>query len=252
MRAIGKVILVGAGPGDPELITVKGLKAIQQADAILYDALSGESLLDEAKHDAEIVYVGKRCGKHSLKQPDINRLLADMAAKHKTVVRLKGGDPFVFGRGHEELSYLKERRIEVELIPGISSVTSLPLLQEVPLTKRGISESFWVLTGTTKDHKLSKDIKTAVQTDATLVILMGLRKIGEISQLLIDSGKAELPIMIVKNGSRKDQTVIIGHANNIEDRLNALYSDGPGVIIIGEVVALHEEFIHQYVLETWA
>ncbi len=248
---MGKVILVGAGPGDPELITIKGLRAIQRADVILYDALSGEELLLKAKPNAKLIYVGKRCGKHSLKQHDINILLYKMAEKYECVVRLKGGDPFVFGRGHEELTFLREKEVDVEVVPGISSVTSIPLLENIPLTKRGLAESFWVLTGTTKDHKLSHDIELGIQTNATLVILMGLRKIGEIVALLHQYNKSDVPIMIVKNGSRKGQSVILGDAFNIEQKLDTSRSDGPGIIVIGEVVALHKEFIHQYVLESW-
>ena len=243
-----KVILVGAGPGDPELISVKGLKAIQAADVILYDALSSEELLSEASEHAELIYVGKRCTKHSLKQGDINALIFQKSQQAQIVVRLKGGDPFVFGRGHEEQVYLENRGVRVEVIPGISSVTSLASLQHVPLTRRGISESFWVLTGTTKDHRLSNDVRNAVRTDATLVILMATRKLSLISQLLIDAGKSGVPMMVIESGSKADEKVYLG---NPEEFINGLTLDGPGIIVIGEVVSLHHDYVKSYVAETW-
>ncbi len=243
-----KVILVGAGPGDPELISVKGLKAIQAADVILYDALSSEELLLEVSDSAELIYVGKRCTKHSLKQADINALIYQKAKHARIVVRLKGGDPYIFGRGHEEQVYLEKRGVRVEVIPGISSVTSLASLQHVPLTRRGISESFWVLTGTTKDHQLSEDVRKAVHTDATIVILMATRKLATISQLLIDAGKNEIPMMVIESGSKKDEKVYLGSPM---DFLNGLSLDGPGVIVIGDVVALHHDYVKTYVTERW-
>ncbi len=243
-----KVILVGAGPGDPELISVKGLKAIQTADVILYDALSSEELLSEAPDRAEVIYVGKRCTKHSLKQGDINALIYQKSKTARSVVRLKGGDPFIFGRGHEEQVYLEKRGVQVEVIPGISSVTSLASLQHVPLTRRGVSESFWVLTGTTKDHQLSEDVKKAVHTDATLVILMATRKLSLISQLLINAGKADIPMMIIESGSKTDEKVFLGSPI---DFVNGLTLSGPGIIVIGEVVALHRDYVKAYVTERW-
>lgn len=246
-----KAYLVGAGPGDPELITIKGLRAIETADVILYDALSSEKLLEYAPDNAELIYVGKRCGKHSLKQQDINALLAQMAKKHNQIVRLKGGDPFIFGRGYEEMDFLRELNIDVEVIPGISSVTGVPARQGVPLTSRNVSESFWVLTGTTKDHKLSKDIDLAVQSSATLVILMGMRSLDKICDKLMRAGKRDTPMMIVQNGTCKNEKLILGSAETLMNKLEAGYESSPGIIIVGEVVALHPQFIHEYALETW-
>ena len=243
------MLLVGAGPGDPELISVKGLKAIQSADVILYDALSSDDLLKEARADAELIYVGKRCTKHSLKQADINALIYQKAQQFKNVVRLKGGDPFIFGRGHEEKDFLLRRGIHVEVVPGISSVTSLAGLQGVPLTRRNISESFWVLTGTTKDHQLSKDVTQAITTDATLVILMATKKLAQISKLLMASGKSDVPMMIIENGSKTEEKVYIGTPVEFK---NGLELSGPGIIIVGEVVSLHHDFIHSYALQEWA
>lgn len=247
----GKVSIVGAGPGDPELITLKGLNAIKMADVILYDALSSEELLEYSRAGTELIYVGKRCGKHSLKQEDINSLILQMTKKHQHVVRLKGGDPFVFGRGHEELSFLKKFNITVDLIPGISSVTSLPLLQEVPLTRRNISESFWVLTGTTKSHELSKDVYLAAKSDATIVILMGMKKLEKISKVFKNERKGTLPVLVISKGATNDEEIAIGTVETIHEEVTARQIGSPGIIIIGEVVSLHPQFIHQYALEKW-
>ena len=211
----GIVKLVGAGPGEKDLITVKGLKAIQEADVILYDALVNTELLKEAHSDAELIFVGKRTGAHSSTQEEINLLLLQSALTYDNVVRLKGGDPFIFGRGHEEIEYLRNFDVTAEVIPGITSVTALPALQKLPLTRRGIAESFWVLTGTTSYGTLSKDIRLGVQSSATLVIVMGIGKIAQIANLLIEEGKAELPIMIIQNGSMHDEKILISDARSI-------------------------------------
>jgi len=248
----GRVTLVGAGPGDPELITVRGMKAIEKADVILYDALSADELLSYARPDCMKVYVGKRCGRHSLKQADINTLIIQYARQYDHIVRLKGGDPFVFGRGHEEMVSLERLGIEVTVVPGISSVTSLPLLQSVPLTRRNVSESFWVMTGTTKRHEVSKDIYQAAQSDATAVILMGMNKLKEIAEIYCRAGKSELPVMVISKGSTKDEAVAISTAEEISQKVEDLGLETPGIIILGEVVGLHPSFVHQKALATWA
>jgi len=248
----GKVTLVGAGPGDAELITVKGMKAIQSANIVLYDALIGAEILDFAGPETELIYVGKRCGQHSLKQEDINALIVQCASRAHQVVRLKGGDPFVFGRGHEELSFLKKHNIEVEVIPGISSSISLPLLQQVPLTKRRIAESFWVLTGTTKSHQLSADIRLAAGSAATLVILMGMRKLPEICDLLQEANKGDVPVMVISNGSTNEEKVALGTATSIVAEVVSLGIGAPGIIVVGEVVSLHPNFVKESVVAQWS
>jgi len=245
------VIILGAGPGDPELITIKGFKAIQQADVILYDALSSSELLDHAKPGAECIYVGKRCGQHSLKQVDINTLILQKAREHKKVVRLKGGDPYVFGRGHEEYTFLRKHDILVEVIPGISSVTSLPLLQNVPLTRRNVAESFWVITATTKDHAISQDIILAAQSNATIVILMGMRKIDEIASIYVQNGRADLPAMVISKGSTQEEKYVLGEISTLSHQVKINQIPSPGIIIIGEVVSLHPNYIRQHALSTW-
>jgi uroporphyrin-III C-methyltransferase len=246
-----KVSLIGAGPGDPELITLKGLKAIKSADAILYDALVNEELLSYARRDAVLIPVGKRCGEHSMTQDEINLTIIQSVYQYGHVVRLKGGDPFIFGRGYEELEYIRSFDIPVEIIPGISSSTSLPLLQSVPLTSRGVAESFWVITGTTKQHRLSTDIALAAQSTATVVILMGLRKIRAIADLFLAQNKASLPVMIILNGSRSDEQVVISTIDEIADKMNQIQHHGPGLIVIGAAVALHPEYVKDYTLQNW-
>ncbi len=247
----GKVTLVGAGPGDPELITVKGMKALSSADVILYDALSAEELLSYASPECIKIYVGKRCGRHSLKQADINTLILSYAKQYGHVVRLKGGDPFVFGRGHEEKISLEKLGFKVDVIPGISSSTSLPLIQGVPLTRRNISESFWVMTGTTKDHHISEDIYQAAKSDATAVILMGMKKLSEIAEIYCSEGKADVPVMVISKGSTSEEAVVIASAKDIYEQVQEAQLPTPGIIVIGEVVKLHPSIVKEKVRVTW-
>ena len=235
------IAIVGAGPGDPEFITLKGLKSLQSSDVVLYDALANSALLDYAPQALHI-FVGKRAGKHSLRQDEINLLMVQSAFRYGRVVRLKGGDPFVFGRGHEELEFAKTFAIETTIIPGISSALAIPLGQEVPLTKRGLSESFWVITATTKSGRLSRDITLACQSTATVVILMGIRKLEQIARLFQEAGHGEKPVMIVQNGSLQNERKILGSVDTIVDIARKEKIGTPGIIIIGETVRLHKEY----------
>lgn len=237
-----KVTLVGAGPGDPDLISLKGIKAIEQADVILYDALVNESLLNYAPAHCTKIYVGKRAERLSTSQDSINQLLVDYALTHGHVVRLKGGDPFVFGRGGEEIDYVRQYNIPTAVIPGISSSVGLTGLQQIPLTYRGISESFWVITGSTRDGRLSKDLYQAVQTQATVVVLMGFGKLKEIVGLYQDYGKGELPIAIIQNGSLANERVVLGRIDSILQEAERSLVGVPAIIVLGEVVAKHEQF----------
>src|SRR5580693_2712549 len=169
-----RITLVGAGPGDAELITLKGIKALKTADVVLYDALVNEELLAHAPENAVKVYVGKRSGDHTYSQEAVNKLMIDYAMNYGHVVRLKGGDPFVFGRGFEELDFAAAYSIPTQVIPGISSSIGVPGLQNIPVTHRGLSESFWVVTGTKADGKISNDLYEAARTRATIVVLMGI------------------------------------------------------------------------------
>ena len=236
-----KITLVGAGPGDVELITVKGLKALQSADVVLYDALSNDELLAEAPESALKIFVGKRANNHRYSQEEINLMMVQLAFTKGHVVRLKGGDAFVFGRGHEELQFAASFGIKVEVVPGISSCIAVPELQKVPLTRRGINESFWVLTATTKEGKLSKDIAIAAQSSATAVILMGIKKLPIIARLFADQGKKDTPVMVVQNGSLENEKYVLGTIENIANKVLEARIGTPGIIIIGEVVGLHQD-----------
>lgn len=242
MNNNAKITLVGAGPGDPELISLKGIKAIESADVILYDALVNEQLLDYAPATCIKIYVGKRAEQQSIAQEEINQLLVDYALTHGHVVRLKGGDPYVFGRGGEEVDYVRQFGIETFVIPGISSSIGLTGLQQIPLTYRGISESFWVITGATSDGKLSKDLFTAVHTEATVVVLMGYSKLREIVALYKAAGKSELPIALIQNGSLPNEKLVLGTIDTILDESTEKRIGVPAIIILGEVVAKHREF----------
>lgn len=233
-----KVSIVGAGPGAVDLITVRGLRAIQHADVILYDALVSKDLLKAAKPDCELIFVGKRSGRHSFKQEEINQLLIENAYNYNHVVRLKGGDPFIFGRGHEELQFLESFNIEAEIIPGLSSSTALTALNHIPLTRRNVNESFWVLTGTTANGKLSKDIAIAAQSSATLVILMGIKKLPLIRKILLENGKVDLPIAIISKGSTSKERVIYSTVKDIVEKAKAEKVERPGIIVAGKTVAL--------------
>lgn len=238
-----KVTLVGAGPGDPELLTLKAINAIKNADAILYDALINKAVLKHAKSSAKLMCVGKRVGKHSFRQDEINKLIIDHAFNYGKVVRLKGGDPFIFGRGYEELQYVESFGIEVNVIPGISSSVAVPASQKIPVTHRGASQSFWVLTATNKNGVLSEDIKLAVQTNSTVVILMGVNKLTQIVNLYKKQNKGNVPVAIIQNGTLKSEKAIYGTLNTIERLKIEENIQSPAIIIIGEVVALKQEVL---------
>ncbi|MGE8381620.1 uroporphyrinogen-III C-methyltransferase [Sphingobacterium detergens] len=242
MSIEAKVTLVGAGPGDPELISLKGIKAIQKADVILYDALVNEELLDYAKADCIKIYVGKRAEQLSTSQDEINRLLVDYALNYGHVVRLKGGDPFVFGRGGEEIDHVAQYGIETAVVPGISSAIGLTGLQQIPLTYRGISESFWVITGSKSDGSLSSDLYLAAESNATVVVLMGYGKLAEIVAIYRDKNLHHLPIALIQNGSLPNEKVVLGTIDNILDESTEKRVGVPAIIIIGEVVAKHRSF----------
>jgi len=233
-----KLTLIGAGPGDPDLITLKGIKALQKAKVVLYDSLAHPSLLDYCHADCIKILVGKRFGKTSCSQDDINSLIVEYAIQYGEVVRLKGGDSFIFGRGYEEIIYAAQHGIKSEIIPGISSSYAVPALVGIPLTSRGISESFWVITGTTKSHLLSKDLSLAAQSTATVVILMGLHKLDEIVAIYAQIGKTDEPIAIIQNGTLENQKIVTGKISNIQPLAKISEIASPAIIVIGQVAAL--------------
>lgn len=237
-----KLTVVGAGPGDVELITVKAINALSEADVILYDALVNKELLKYAPIDALKIYVGKRKNKHEYTQEQINNLIVDFAFTHGRVVRLKGGDPFVFGRGSEEIQHAEAFNIETAIVPGISSSIGVPGASGIPVTHRGISESFWVITATTQKGKLSQDIEAAAKSNATVVILMGLGKLKEIVDIYKREGKSEALIGVIQNGTLATENVALGTINTIIDEVKEQNIKSPAVIVIGEVVKFHKYY----------
>jgi uroporphyrin-III C-methyltransferase len=240
-----KVILAGAGPGDIDLITVKALKAIQIADVIFYDALINEELLEYSKGDAILIFVGKRFNKHKYSQNEINQMMVDHANRYGTVLRLKGGDPFVFGRGSEEADFIESKGIMTEIIPGISSALAVPTNQGIPITKRNISESFWVITGTTSSGEISKDISLGAKSSATLVILMGLRNFSNIIIEVLNYRHRKTPFAIIQNGTLNNENAIIDTIENYKNIIELIDLSSPGIIVIGDVVAEHPSFLDE-------
>jgi uroporphyrin-III C-methyltransferase len=238
----GLLTVVGAGPGDPELITLKAIKALQAAQVVLYDALVNPILLEYAPQ-AEKIFVGKRRGCYAYQQEQINDLIVERARSRGHVVRLKGGDPFVFGRGAEEMEHAAAHGVQVAMVPGLSSCLSVPAAQQIPVTKRGAAESFWVITGTTKEHKLSNDVRLAAQSSATVVILMGMSKLPQIVKLFRSEGKQDLPIAIIQNGTREDEEIGVGTIGTILEIVEEKELANPAIIIIGEVVRHRQQLI---------
>ena len=244
------VTLVGAGPGDPDLLTIKGAKALAEADVVLYDALANEEILTYAPKKSIKIFVGKRKGCHEYSQDQINQLIVDNALTYGHVVRLKGGDPFIFGRGSEEIDFIESFGIPTSVVPGISSSIAVPAYQGISLTKRGVSESFWVITGTTSDRKLSNDVALAAQSSATVVILMGMSKLTQIIDLFQKESKSETPVAIIQNGTTPQEKIGVGTINTIEQVVAQQQLSSPAIIVIGEVVkesnklkGFYEEFI---------
>ncbi|MEZ7504093.1 uroporphyrinogen-III C-methyltransferase [Flavobacterium sp. Arc2] len=231
------VTLVGAGPGDPDLLTIKGAKALAEANVVLYDALANEELLSYAPKRALKIFVGKRKGCHAYTQDQINQLIVDNALTYGHVVRLKGGDPFIFGRGSEEIDYVESFGIPTFVVPGISSAIAVPASQGISLTKRGVSESFWVITGTTSARKLSTDVALAAQSSATVVVLMGMSKLDQIVSIFQNESKGETPVAIIQNGTTPEEKIGIGTINSIQQVVADKNLSSPAIIVIGEVVA---------------
>jgi uroporphyrin-III C-methyltransferase len=238
-----KITLLGAGPGDPDLITVKGMKALQNADVVMYDALANEVLLNYSPSHCKHIYVGKRANDCAFTQDEINAMLISEALAHGHVVRLKGGDPYVFGRGHEELEEIRKAGIEAEVIPGISSAIAAPQAVGIPVTRRGLSDSFWVMTGHTTEGFTSNELISAVKTDATVVILMGLGRLSTIVETYKSVHKHNLPIAVIQNGTLPNQKAVVSTIENIEEDIKKAEIKTPAIIVIGSVAALaNEEF----------
>ncbi|MFZ9660106.1 MAG: uroporphyrinogen-III C-methyltransferase [Arcobacteraceae bacterium] len=233
---MGKVYLTGAGPGDIELMTIKAYKLVQKADALVYDRLVNAEILNLCKDGCEFVNVGKEDGHHLVPQEEINEILYQLSLEYETVVRLKGGDPFVFGRGGEEGLYLFERGVKFEIIPGISSSIAAPAYAGIPVTHRNVATSFKVITGHESHDKSKSQINWECMKDEdTLVFLMGFHKLKSICLKLQKVGKdATTPIAVISKGTTNEQEVVVGTLENIVE-LSAHLSS-PVMFIIGEVV----------------
>lgn len=228
--------LVGAGPGDPELITLKGINAIKSADVVLYDALVSKEILQLIPAGIPALSVGKRAGAHEYSQDEINELIVEFAYLYGHVVRLKGGDSFVFGRGSEEIEYAQAHGVRTNVIPGVTSAIAVPANIGIPVTARGTSESFWVVTGTTKAGQISEDIALAAQSKATVVILMGLKKMQEIMHLFEAHGKRDTPVAVIQNGTLPNQKIVIGTVATIVGLTTVEHVGPPAIIVVGDVV----------------
>jgi uroporphyrin-III C-methyltransferase len=246
-----KLTVVGAGPGDPELLTLKAINALGEADVVLYDALVNPEILKHVPLEAVKIYVGKRKSKHEYSQEQINNLIVDYAFTKGRVVRLKGGDPFVFGRGSEEIEYAQAFNIETDIVPGISSSIAVAGLSGIPVTHRGIAESFWVITATTQHGELSADILDAAKSNATVVVLMGLSKLKQITELYKLQNKSNTKIAIIQNGSLPTENVALGTIETIVNEVKEQNIQSPAIIVIGEVVKFHKyyELLNEAVIE---
>ena len=238
---MSKVYLTGAGPGDVELLTMKAHRVITQADVIIYDRLANPEILEMAKDGCKFVYVGKEDGRHTLPQDEINEVIYQNALKHDVVVRLKGGDPFVFGRGGEEGAYLKEREISFEIIPGITSAISVPAYAGIPVTHRGVAVSFRVVTGHESPNKKESQIPWEnFKTNDTIIFLMGLHNLSKISTKLMEIGKPkDFPCAVISRGTTSEQSVVVGTLEDIVEKAKNVPT--PALIIVGEVVKLREQ-----------
>ncbi len=235
------IYLIGSGPGDPGLLTLKGLRCIEEADAIVYDRLAPESLLRYARAGAELIYVGKKPGEPSMPQEEINTLLVELGRSGKTIVRLKGGDPYVFGRGGEEALALLEAGLAFEVVPGVTSGVAAPAYAGIPVTHRGLSASVAFVTGhedPTKDRS-DVDWKTIASGADTLVLYMGVGRLCEISSELVSAGRSpETPVAVIRWGTVPEQRTVTGTLEDIADRVAEAELKPPAITVVGEVVAL--------------
>jgi uroporphyrin-III C-methyltransferase len=229
------VHLIGAGPGDPELITLKAVKALEKAEVVIYDRLANEEILKHSPN-AKLIYVGKKAGEHSKSQNEINKILVDEAKKYQEVVRLKGGDPFVFGRGGEEVLALQDEGIEVDMIPGVTSAIGVPTTIGLPVTHRAVATSFTVVTGHEDPTKKEKQVKWDYTAD-TVVVLMGIGNIKENTVEMMKYRDPKTPVCVIEKGTTADERIITGTLENISQKdINP-----PALLVVGNVVDVYQE-----------
>ena len=240
LRRPGRVYLVGAGPGDPELLTLRAVRLLQQAQVVVYDHLVSSAVLDFVAPTAERIYAGKRRNEHTMRQEQINALLVRLARDGQQVVRLKGGDPFIFGRGGEELQALAAQGIDFEVVPGVTAASGVSCYAGIPLTHRDYAQTCLLVTGHLKDGTADLDWPSLVRAKQTVVIYMGLASLPEICRKMLQHGAAgDLPVAVVQDGSLATQKVVIGTLTDIARRVAQQRLSSPSLTIIGEVVKLH-------------
>lgn len=236
-NAQGEVYLIGAGPGDVELLTLKALRLLQSADVVVYDRLVSEEILNLARREAERIYVGKAMSNHALPQEQINQLLVDLAKQGKKVARLKGGDPYIFGRGAEEQALLRAHNVSCTVVPGISSASGIAASTGIPLTHRDYAQSVKLVTGHTREGLVDLDWACLVDPNQTLVVYMGLSNIAIICQQLIEHGMdSATPLAVIENGTRVNQRVLISDVQNAPQKVAQANIQAPALIMIGQVV----------------
>lgn len=238
----GEVYVVGAGPGDPELLTLKALQLMQQADVVVYDFLVSDEIMELVRRDADLICVGKRLGDHSVVQDDTNQMLVDLAKQGKKVCRIKGGDPFIYGRGGEEVQVLAANNVNYQIVPGITAAAGCSAYAGIPLTHRDHAQAIQFVTGHCKKDGQELDWQSLAKANQTLAIYMGVIKSPHIqSELLKHGRKADTPVAIIENGTRKNQRVVTGQLGELADLIQRNNIISPALLIIGEVAALHSQ-----------
>ncbi|CAM4046106.1 MULTISPECIES: siroheme synthase CysG [Pseudoalteromonas] len=238
----GEVYVIGAGPGDPELLTLKALQLMQQADVVVYDYLVSDEIMELVRRDADLVCVGKRLGDHSVPQEDTNQMLVDFAKQGKKVCRIKGGDPFIYGRGGEEVQVLAANQVNYQIVPGITAAAGCSAYAGIPLTHRDHAQAIQFVTGHCKKDGQELDWQSLAKPNQTLAIYMGVIKSPHIQAQLLKHGRgADTPVAIIENGTRKNQRVVTGQLGELADLIERHSIISPALLIIGEVASLHEQ-----------